>query len=259
MRRRARILQIVNDHARKPMNHLRVLDIASLEGDYSVEFALRGAQVLGVEGRRTNVERASARFDMPNLKFVQDDVRNISRAKYGEFDVVLCLGILYHLDAPDCFKLLDAIADVCTGVAVIDTHVSARRSETVQYKGREYSGWRYREYVQAPSAEEEESSTWASIGNVHSFWPTRPSLVNAIAEAGFTSVTECQYPAWNDIPADRVAMVAIKGERQKVLGSPFDEALLAERVDEVPRVSAVAPRAAIKMQAKRVARWFGVR
>ncbi|MBC7604854.1 MAG: methyltransferase domain-containing protein [Ramlibacter sp.] len=259
MRRRARINQIVTDFVRKPIAEVRVLDLACLEGDYSAEFAMRGAQVLGIEGRRTNVERARERFRLPNLEFVQDDVRNISREKYGEFDVVLCLGILYHLDAPDCFKLLESIAEVCTGVAVIDTHVSDIRSETVNHRGKDYAGWRYVEYVRPPSQQEEEASTWASIGNVRSFWPTKPSLVNAIVDAGFTSVYDCQYPAWNDIPADRVAFAATKGERQRVLASPFDEAILNERVDEVPQVGPVAPRARAKAHLDRVARLFGLR
>src|SRR5690348_3563457 len=145
MRRRARIAQIVSDSARKPLSQSRILDLASLEGDFSAEFALRGAEVLGVEGRRANVERASARFSFPNLRFVQDDVRNVCRRKYGEFDIVLCLGILYHLDAPDCFRLLEAIAEVCIDIAVIDTHVGLTRDEVVEYQGREYRGRRFTE------------------------------------------------------------------------------------------------------------------
>jgi tRNA/tmRNA/rRNA uracil-C5-methylase (TrmA/RlmC/RlmD family) len=60
---------------------LRVLDIGSFEGAHSIEFALRGSQVLGVEGRDANL--AKARFaqeilGLTNVEFVKDDVRNIS-------------------------------------------------------------------------------------------------------------------------------------------------------------------------------------
>ncbi len=201
--------------------------------------ALRGAQVLGIEGRRINIERAQARHSLPNLKFVQDDVRNLTREKYGQFDVVLCLGILYHLDAPDCFKLLQSIAEVCSGFAVIDTHISPSADVTVTHDGNQYSGWRYTEFARPPTPDEEEKKTWASIGNARSFWPTKPSLVNAIRDAGFNSVYDCQYPAWNDIPSDRIALVALKGERQKVLAQPVGDEIYGERVDEVPRVAAV--------------------
>jgi hypothetical protein len=259
MRRRARINQIVSDFARKPFADLRVLDLASLEGDFSIEFAMRGAKVVGIEGRSTNIERAQARHSHPNLTFVRDDVRNLSRDQHGEFDVVLCLGILYHLDAPDCFKLLERIAQVCTGFAVIDTHVSLTRSQTTEHGGHRYAGCWYEEYGVQPTPEETEQSTWASIGNLRSFWPTRPSLVNAIIDAGFTSVYETQYPAWGDIPADRVALVAVKGTRQGILAAQVDPAILSERVDEVPKVGPVARRAAVKAHVRRLARLIGLR
>lgn len=251
---------MVSDSARKPLSESRVLDLASLEGRFSAEFALRGAEVLGIEGRRTNVECAAARYSFPNLKFVQDDVRNVCREKYGEFDVVLCLGILYHLDAPDCFKLLEAIAEVCSGIAIIDTHVSFRRDAMVTHKGHQYAGWRYREYIRKPTPEQTEDRKWASIGNVRSFWPTKPSLVNAIVDAGFNSVYECQYPAWNDIPSDRVALVALKGERECGLAEDFDQEILNERIDEVAKVGPAQQQqkmaSVIKRQSLRIARLF---
>lgn len=244
MRRRLRINQIVSDFAPKPLNQCRVLDIASLEGGYSAEFAKRGAEVLGVEGRRINIERSQSRHTMPNLKFVQDDVRNISREKYGQFDIVLCLGILYHLDSPDCFKLLESIGEVCTGFAIIDTHVALKLDKTVKYKERDYHGWLFTEYDHEPTEKETEETVWASIGNRKSFWMTKPSLVNAIIDSGFNSVYESQYPAWNDIPADRVALIAIKGTKQEILNNdfnqPFDEKILNERVDETPKVPPAA-------------------
>ena len=260
MRRLARIVQMVSDSARKPISESRILDLASLEGRFSAEFALKGADVLGIEGRRTNIKRAAARYSFPNLKFVQDDVRNVCREKYGEFDVVLCLGILYHLDAPDCFKLLEAIAEVCSGIAIIDTHVSFRRADIVAYKGHRYVGWKFTEYRREPTPEQTEQSTWASIGNLRSFWPTKPSLVNAIVDAGFSSVYECQYPAWNDIPSDRVALIALKGRREGVLAADFDQGILNERIDEVPKVGPAQQQqkiaSVIKRQAIRIARLF---
>jgi hypothetical protein len=256
MRRRARINQIVSDYSRRPLSESRVLDLAALEGHFSAEFALRGAEVVGIEGRLTNVKRAEASFSLPRLRFFQDDVRNLSRAKYGNFDIVLCLGILYHLDAPDCFELLEAISEVCSGFAVIDTHISLTRSEAVAFRGHEYWGWRYTEYEHEPSPEQQERSTWASLGNLRSFWLTKPSLVNAIVDAGFNSVYECQYPAWNDIPSDRVALIALKGQRERILAVTFDEEILGERVDEVPKVAPVSRYAAQNRQSlpRRLAR-----
>ena len=44
---------------------------------------------------------------------MQDDVRNLSVEKHGEFDVVLCLGNLYHLGAPDVFSFAARLSEVC--------------------------------------------------------------------------------------------------------------------------------------------------
>jgi SAM-dependent methyltransferase len=239
MRRRVRVNQMVLDHLAKPINTARVLDLGSLNGHFAAEFACRGATVVGLEGRATNVVHAKELFPLPNLTFVQDDVRNLSRAKYGTFDVVLCLGLLYHLDAPACFQVLEAIADVCTGVAVIDTHIALTRDVRVQYKRRDYFGWRYQEYAKRPTADEQEQANWSSIGNLASFWPTKSSLVNAIRDGGFTSVYECHYPAWNDIPADRVALVALKNQSATILAVPDEPAIYGERLDETPKTPAI--------------------
>jgi hypothetical protein len=208
------------------------LDLGSLEGHYSAELAMRGAKVLSIEGRRTNLDRALELFPLPNIEFVHDDVRNLSREKYGGFDIVLCLGILYHLDIPDCFQLLKSVAAVCDGFAIIDTNVGLTGNEVVSYGGQEYRGYYFTEYAREPTPEEQEGQTWLSINNLRSFWPTKPSLINAIIDAGFTSVYECQYPAWNDMHSDRVALVALKGKRERLLATPFDESILNERMVE---------------------------
>lgn len=228
---------MVADHLRKPFSESRILDLASLEGDFSAEMAAKGAQVVSIEGRASNIEIAKRKFSYPNIQYFQDDVRNLSLA-YGKFDAVLCLGILYHLDAPDCFALLESISSVCDGFAIIDTHFALKASATASYKGRNYMGWQYTEYYQEPSKEVEEASRWAAIGNSKSFWPTKPSLINSIVDAGFSTVYECQYPAWNDIPADRTALVALKSTREMALG---DNSFLHERLDEAPKVPPVQP------------------
>src|SRR5262249_18360193 len=96
------IVQTVADVTDRPLHNLRVLDLACLEGLFGIEFALHGAQVLAIEGREANL--AKARFakdtlDLSRLELVSGDVRQLDRGEHGTFDVVLCLGILYHLDA----------------------------------------------------------------------------------------------------------------------------------------------------------------
>ena len=205
-----------------------MLDIASLEGHFSFEFAARGANVLGVEGRQTNVDIALAekrRLGLSSVEFVRDDVRNLSREKYGTFDCVLCLGILYHLEAKDAARLVSQISEVCPdGLAVIDTHFAGAFEAGVSVDGSDYAGRFYTEYESEPSEEVTEQSVWSSIGNTKSFWFTRPSLYNMIERAGFTSVYECHAPYVSDYPPDRVTLVAVKGRPERLLNAENPEA-----------------------------------
>ncbi|HEY7909081.1 MAG TPA: class I SAM-dependent methyltransferase, partial [Thermomicrobiales bacterium] len=138
-----RILQIVSDITNQPFAALRVLDLACLEGAYAIEFALHGATVVGIEGRESNIVKArfaQQALGLDRLTLVQGDVRDLSRQEHGLFDVVLSIGILYHLDAPDVFTFVERIAEVCTHVAIFDTHISTTGDMHVEYGGATYAG-----------------------------------------------------------------------------------------------------------------------
>jgi 2-polyprenyl-3-methyl-5-hydroxy-6-metoxy-1,4-benzoquinol methylase len=230
-----RIVQSVADVAQKPISALRILDLACLEGLYAAEFARHGAEVVGVEIREANIEKARFAKEilgLQNLTFMQDDVRNISVQRYGHFDVVLCLGILYHLDAPDIFSFLERMSEVCRAFAVIDTHIGAAERSHL-YKGKTYWGSAYAEHALEATPEHKAKQLWASIDNPASFWFTRPSLLNALTHVGFTSIYECHTPPEPQKPADRVTLVAIKGSRQKLLCSPLQSDLDLEDLEEL--------------------------
>jgi 2-polyprenyl-3-methyl-5-hydroxy-6-metoxy-1,4-benzoquinol methylase len=226
-----RIMQIIADVAARPFSELRVLDLACLEGMYSVELARRGAAVVAIEGREANL--AKARFARTTLgldaiELIRDDVRNLSREKYGTFDVVLCLGILYHLDAPDVFLFLERIANVCKGFAIIATHTSLAAVERETYKGREYWGSSIPEHAADSTAEQRERALWASLDNPRSFVLTQASLYNALAHVGFTSAYQCRIPPetiYEDprpsTGLDWATFLAIAGTRTMLVSAPL--------------------------------------
>ena len=220
-----RIIQITSDIAREPLSNLRVLDLGCLEGLYAIEFALRGAEVLAIEGREANIAKARFAKDtlaINNLELVQDDVRNLSKKKYGSFDVVLCLGVLYHLDAPSVFPFMENVVDVCQRFAIIDTHVSTAREEFYVHNNKKYCGIYAQEHNPTSTTQERAKSLWASLDNPKSFWFTRPSLYNLLAHVGFTSVFECHYPReMHRYKSERTTLVALKGRRENLLSSPL--------------------------------------
>jgi SAM-dependent methyltransferase len=218
-----RVAQIVADLAAVPFHEMRVLDLACLEGLYAVELARRGAQVVAVEGRHTNIEKARLAAEvlgLDRLELLEDDVRAISVERHGQFDVVLCLGILYHLSAPDVMRLSQRLAEVCRRLCVIDTHVSLSGEETYVYEDRPYRGSRYWEHSPEASREQRLQSSWASLDNETSFWLTKQSLLNLLAWSGFTSVYECHVPEEPGKPQDRLTLVALKGLASPLLCAP---------------------------------------
>ncbi|HEX8501580.1 MAG TPA: class I SAM-dependent methyltransferase [Pyrinomonadaceae bacterium] len=234
-----RVTQVVSDLAGRPLSELRVLDLGSLEGLYAIELARHGARVVAVEAREANIEKmrfAREALSLDRFEIVADDVRNLSAEKYGHFDAVLCLGLLYHLDAPDVFHFTARIAEVCTRVAVFDTHVALADETSRRYEGGEYWGSNFLEHAEEETEEQRKAKLWASVGNPNSFWLTKPSLNNLLARVGFTSVYECHNPSEVNKPPDRVTLVAVKGRREELHCSPLFNSVPEERWPEKPRV-----------------------
>ncbi len=81
---------------------LRVLDIGCRDGFFTFEMERRGAEVVGIDyilPTITGFHVASQIFDS-TATYIVDNVYNLTPEKYGTFDVVLFLGVLYHLRNP---------------------------------------------------------------------------------------------------------------------------------------------------------------
>lgn len=217
-----RILQLATDLSPEPLSSLKILDLGCLEGKYSIEFALQGADVTGVEIREANLKKAEFSreiFGLNNLKFIQDDVRNVTRDKYGKFDIINFSGLFYHLDSPDIFHVIKNLYEIVQGFMVIDTHISLSPASSVQYKGVDYHGHMYREHFPDESDELKKERNLSSYGNDTSFWLTRPSFINLLSNIGFSSTFECFTPVHlqpvksDGYRRDRCTFVALKGKK----------------------------------------------
>lgn len=212
--RTLKFLQIIADVLGRPLRDLRIVDLASGEGLYAIELAQHGAQVLGIEGRAANVAKAEfARqaWGLDTLRFVEDDVRNFTAERYGRFDVVLCSGILYHLDAPDVFHFLRNIRAACTDLLIIDARVAMAPDTSMAFEGRRYGGCVYQEHEEGDPADVRLARLGASLDNPRSFWFTRHGLANCLTDLGFSSVYECLSPMPLNTRTDRATFVARSG------------------------------------------------
>src|SRR5262249_12702792 len=135
-------------------------------------------------------------------------------------------GILYHLEANDAINLINSMYHMVNRLVVIDTHVALQPVVSFVYGGEKYWGSVFREHSDDATPEEKARNLWASAENPTSFWFTRPSLVNLLSAAGFSSVYECFIPAHLNFGKhgiehpDRCTFVAVKETVRDVVTSP---------------------------------------
>jgi SAM-dependent methyltransferase len=192
-----RIIQTIADLSRKPFDQIRVLDLGAFEGGFSVELAARGATVVAVEGRPDNLAKAQFAKEVPSLgklELVLDDVRNVSVRNYGHFDVVLCLGLLYHLNAPDVFELAREMAEMTQEILIIETEAYAFPDESFTWHTQTYWGGNRQEHDPDATDHQKARNLLMSLNNNESFVLTRFSLIKLMQHVGCSSVYECLLP-----------------------------------------------------------------
>jgi tRNA (mo5U34)-methyltransferase len=105
------------------MRGMRALDIGCNAGFYSIALAQRGADVLGIDVdphylRQAEWARKRFGIDPGQLSLAQMQVYDLSRL-LDSFDVVLFLGVLYHLRYP--LLALDLVAEKVGGLLILQT------------------------------------------------------------------------------------------------------------------------------------------
>src|SRR5665213_3034664 len=99
----------------------RVLDIGAWDGWYSFEMERRGAQVLAIDcwdNPHFHQIRAALKS---RVEYRQMDVYELNPQTVGRFDIVLFMGVLYHLKHP--LLGLEKVCAVTTGMAVVDSFI----------------------------------------------------------------------------------------------------------------------------------------
>ncbi len=101
---------------------MRALDIGSRDGFFAFELERRGAEVLAVDYVPCDVTGFKTVAEILGSKatFRQDNIYNLTPDKIGTFDIVLFLGLLYHL--PDPIQAINLVRALSTGRMCLETH-----------------------------------------------------------------------------------------------------------------------------------------
>jgi tRNA (mo5U34)-methyltransferase len=100
----------------------RALDIGAWDGWFTFELERRGARVLAVDS--TSVERFRIARELlgSQAEYRIDDVCRLSPAKIGYFDIVMFLGVLYHLKHP--MLALEKVCELSTDMVCVESFVT---------------------------------------------------------------------------------------------------------------------------------------
>lgn len=105
----------------------RVLDLGTRDGYFAFEAEKRGAaEVVAVDyvpATSTGFAAVAAFFDS-KVRFIHENIMNLSPKSLGTFDIVLFLGLLYHLRDP--MASLDLIRGLCKDKLYLETQTLDR-------------------------------------------------------------------------------------------------------------------------------------
>jgi SAM-dependent methyltransferase len=172
---------------------VRCLDIACNEGFFSFEIAKRGArEVVGFDAHPAVIEKAEyirSAKQHTNVAFSVFDLEQLGPEWKGRFEVVLCLGIVYHLENPiGCLRRVRSVTDK---VCVIDTQLNRFSGEMETPEGRATSVQRR---PSAMSLVDEPGGELSGVQPV-SLVPNHRAMLRILEAVGFSRVLQMMPPA----------------------------------------------------------------
>jgi tRNA (mo5U34)-methyltransferase len=191
----------------------RAIDLGCSEGWFAHRLREWGAdEVLGIDIRETNIRRArliANHFGTPGLSFEQASVYDLDAGALGTFEVVLCFGLIYHLENPiGALRVARALSAGLCGVETQAARAPGGRytwGTTGQYLSTE-AAW----LTCVEPASDQELTTLASAGGIVSLVPNQAALVEAMQSAGFAEVRVLDAPgSGNPQYVERDRLVAV--------------------------------------------------
>lgn len=209
----------VADHMRRlqipeRLDGCRVLDIAPWNGFFGFECLRRGASELVSFGPDdpdiTGYHKTRELLEIDNCKYVRASVYDLSPEIHGRFDVVLFLGVIYHLRYP--LLALDRIFDVATNRLFVDSTVIDNRVFDVTV-----SAWQRRKLLLAGKVMHRLPIAYFTkareSGDAYNwFLPNKRALSDFVESAGF------KIDSFTDDRESWASLSATKTQRPFTLG-----------------------------------------
>ena len=177
----------------------RILEIGPLEGHHSIILEKMGVrQNIAIEARAANLEkcaRIKQKYHLEHTQFVQYNLENLYKGEItpsfeGPFDLVFCLGVLYHL--PDPGRGLEWMRSQATTLFVGTEYFNGNApSVNYVYKGKVYK---------AAQAVEGGISDPVSGMSTASVYLCEDDLIRLIHEAGYATVSVLGKDLQNNFP-----------------------------------------------------------
>ena len=114
-----------------------VIDVACHQGYFSTQLAQMGVRdVLAVDARTEHVadaELIAKALDLANMRVRQFDVHALTPETVGRFDIVLMLGLIYHLENPvGALRVARALTQD-QGICLVETQIVPGMTGMVDY------------------------------------------------------------------------------------------------------------------------------
>lgn len=217
------------------------IDIACNEGWFSHKLLEWGAErVVAVDVREQNIRRATLIRDHygispDRLELRQQDVLTLDPHELGRFDVVLMLGLIYHMEQP--MEAIRVARRLTTRTCVIESQL-VRQTRPLLFTDGQPNSFSTTEMAFGAWFEDVEDNPLASSGGVISLVPNRAALERMPRHAGFARVTFLDAAPHHDpqyVHQDRgiVAAYAPQREHGTTTGLPLPPVALARRVGDL--------------------------
>jgi ubiquinone/menaquinone biosynthesis C-methylase UbiE len=119
------VSRVVDGYFGDRLDKIRCVDVGCHEGFYSVAMARKGVQqVRGIDLRESNLVKArfvAEVLGLRNVIYEQGNCEDLPAGNSGQYELCLCLGLLYHLENP--MLCLRNISRITGELCVIETQI----------------------------------------------------------------------------------------------------------------------------------------